>query len=414
MNDRVFPVQLLSRHFGAEVPPVALTPEISDLLARDCVVAIGVSGGKDSDACAIAVNKHLNEIGHTGPRLLVHSDLGRIEWNESLPQCERLAAHLGWELLVVRRQAGDMMDRWKGRWKNNVARYADLSCVKLILPWSTPSMRFCTSELKAAVISSALKKRFPGRHIVNVAGIRREESDSRAKAPIAKADPRLDRKGLEGYTWNAVIEFSIDQVLGTIASSGLSLHEGYSKYGMSRISCTYCIMSSEADLMASAGCVDNHEVYIELVELEAESTFAFQGSRWLADVAPHLLPPKLGLAIVGAKEKALLRQRAEARIPEHLLYSKGWPTAPVTSAEADLIASVRRDVASLLNIKIGYLNGTQVVQRYDELLEQKAGKEAAAMAKKARKQQKCASSEDVLNVDEEQTDECESHVANRM
>lgn len=98
----------------------------------------------DSDACAIALNKHRNAIGHTGPRILVHSDLGRIEWAESLPQCERLAAHLGWELLVVRRQAGDMMDRWQGRWQNNVARYIDLSCVKMILPWSTPSMRCCT------------------------------------------------------------------------------------------------------------------------------------------------------------------------------------------------------------------------------------------------------------------------------
>ncbi|MFJ1470193.1 adenine nucleotide alpha hydrolase family protein [Massilia orientalis] len=375
MNDRVFPVQLLNHHFGAEVPPVAMTPEIASLLARDCVVAIGVSGGKDSDACAIAVNKHLKEIGHTGPRLLVHSDLGRIEWTESLSQCERLAAHLGWELLVVRRQAGDMMDRWQGRWKNNVARYADLSCVKLILPWSTPSMRFCTSELKAAVISSALKKRFPGQHIVNVAGIRREESDNRAKAPVSKPDPRLDRKGLEGYTWNAAIEFSIDQVLGTIASSGLALHEGYAKYGMSRISCAYCIMSSEADLIASAGCVDNHEVYIELVELEAESTFAFQGSRWLADVAPHLLPQQLRAAIVDAKEKAVLRQRAEARIPKDLLYTKGWPTKMVTASEAHLIAGVRNEIADLLNLKIRCTTADEVALRYSELINAKAAKD---------------------------------------
>lgn len=381
MNDRVFPVQLLTRHFGAEIPPVAVTPEINDLLARNAVVAAGISGGKDSDACAIALNKHLNAIGHTGPRILVHSDLGRIEWAESLPQCERLAAHLGWELLVVRRQAGDMMDRWQGRWQNNVARYIDLSCVKMILPWSTPSMRFCTSELKAAVISSALKKRYPGQHIVNVAGIRREESDNRAKAPIAKEDPRLKRKGLEGYTWNAIIEFSLDQVLGTIASSGLNLHEGYSKYGMSRISCVYCIMSSEADLMASAGCVDNHEVYVELVELEIASTFGFQGNRWLADVAPHLLTPDQRLAVVDAKERALLRQRAEAKIPKHLLYTKGWPTAPISSQDANLLAGVRREVANLLNLKVGYLTGDEVAHRYSELLLEKATKDAAKAGK---------------------------------
>jgi hypothetical protein len=38
-----------------------------------------------------------------------------------------------------------MLDRWEKRWQNNVSRYEDLSCVKVILPWSTPQMRFCTS-----------------------------------------------------------------------------------------------------------------------------------------------------------------------------------------------------------------------------------------------------------------------------
>jgi tRNA(Ile)-lysidine synthase TilS/MesJ len=91
---------------------VGLSPEVQAMLDHDAVVAIGVSGGKDSDACAIAVTRHLDSIGHKGPRLLVLSDLGRIEWKDSLPSCERLALRLGWELQVVRRQAGDMLDRW--------------------------------------------------------------------------------------------------------------------------------------------------------------------------------------------------------------------------------------------------------------------------------------------------------------
>lgn len=115
-------------------PVVALTDEISQLLGKGCVVAVGVSGGKDSQACAIAVDRHLNAIGHTGPRVLIHADLGRVEWRDSLPTCERLAAHLGWELMVVRRPAGDMLARWQGRWANNLKRYQDLSCVRLILP----------------------------------------------------------------------------------------------------------------------------------------------------------------------------------------------------------------------------------------------------------------------------------------
>lgn len=125
---------------------IARTSEIDALLSRNAVAAIGSSGGKDSVACALAVARHLDEIGHTGPRLLIHADLGRVEWKDSLPSCQRLAEKLGWELVVVRRQAGDMLARWEGRWTADVARYADLSCVKIIVPWSTAAMRFCTAN----------------------------------------------------------------------------------------------------------------------------------------------------------------------------------------------------------------------------------------------------------------------------
>jgi len=73
---------------------VAITRKIAKLLAGDAVVAIGVSGGKDSCAAAFAVIEYLRGIGFTGTIVLVHSDLGRVEWRDSLPTCERLAARL--------------------------------------------------------------------------------------------------------------------------------------------------------------------------------------------------------------------------------------------------------------------------------------------------------------------------------
>ena len=150
---------------------VTVSPEVEQLLLAGAACAVGVSGGKDSQACALAVDAYLNRIGHTGPRVLIHADLGRVEWADSLPVCEKLAQHLGYELMVVRRQAGDMLARWQGRWRANLKRYRELSCVKLILPWSTPAMRFCTSELKTSVIASELKKRFPSTPVVNVTGV---------------------------------------------------------------------------------------------------------------------------------------------------------------------------------------------------------------------------------------------------
>jgi hypothetical protein len=156
--------------FEPQAPAISTTPDIDRLLAADSPVALGVSGGKDSCAMAFALTAHLDAISHRGPRLLIHADLGRTEWKDSLPTCERLAQATGLELVVVRRKAGDMLARWQGRWANNVERYATLSCVKLILPWSTPSMRFCTSELKMDVICADLPRLLAAGHAVALVG----------------------------------------------------------------------------------------------------------------------------------------------------------------------------------------------------------------------------------------------------
>lgn len=361
---------------------VSFTPDVEAALRAGAVVGIGVSGGKDSCALAFATSAALDALGHTGPRVLIHSDLGRVEWKDSLPTCARLAARLGLELVVVRREAGDMMDRWLGRWRANVGRYVDLSCVKLILPWSTPAMRFCTSELKTAVITRDLARRFPGHVIVSCTGIRREESRSttsgRAIAPVAKVEKRLTSKKhrTSGLTWNPVIEWTEADVRAYLASREFALHEGYTRYNMSRISCAYCIMSSEADLVASAACPDNQPVYREQVGLEIASTFAFQGSRWLGDVAPHLLSADERLALAVAKERGARRERAEARIPKHLLYVKGWPTVMPTLAEAELIVEVRREVAAAVGIAVRFTTARAVIARFAELMAAKASKAA--------------------------------------
>ena len=172
--------------------PIAGAPVITDLLATGAPVALSVSGGKDSGAMALATSAYLDELGHQGPRLLIHADLGRVEWRESLPMCQRLADRLDLPLVVVRRQAGDLLDRWRVRWQNNCERYANLETVRLILPWSTASMLFCRSELKAAIICRELVQRFPGRTTISGTGIRWQESTTRAKAPIWAPQYRLE------------------------------------------------------------------------------------------------------------------------------------------------------------------------------------------------------------------------------
>ncbi|MES2027101.1 MAG: phosphoadenosine phosphosulfate reductase family protein [Pseudomonadota bacterium] len=358
--------------------PINSAPEIDAMIAKNAVIAFSVSGGKDGNAAAIATVAYLDKMGHTGPRVLIHADLGVVEWKDSLPCCERLAEKLGLELMVVRRRAGDMMDRWEGRWRNNVQRFADLSCVKLILPWSTPSMRFCTSELKSAIIASALRKRFPDETIVSVTGIRREESANRAKMDVCGIDARLTRRHAVGLFWNAIIDWHIEQVFQTIIDTGLALHEAYTKYDSSRVSCVFCIMSAAKDLVAAANCEDNHQIYRRMVELEVTSTYAFQGGKWLGDVAPHLLAADLVERLHQAKQVSALRQEIESKIPKHLLYSKGWPTSMPTKEEAELLAEIRKSVAGLVGIEIQFTTAESILERYALLIATKALKDASA------------------------------------
>jgi 3'-phosphoadenosine 5'-phosphosulfate sulfotransferase (PAPS reductase)/FAD synthetase len=347
------------------LPGVAITPDVRAARRAGAAVAIGVSGGKDSSAAALATVRHLDAIGHTGPRLLVHADLGRTEWAESLPTCEALARRLGLELLVVRRQAGDMLARWQGRWANNVQRYAELSCVKLILPWSTASMRFCTSELKTAPICTALSKRFRGLPIVNVTGICRRESPNRAKSPVSAPNARL---GAQGLDWRPILDWTLDQVWAAHRDHDLPVHPGYTDYGVSRISCSYCILASRDDLARAATHPGNAELYRAMVDLELESTFSFQDRQWLADIRPELLTEPQRAAVAEAKARAARRQAAERQIPKHLEYTQGWPTCRPTAAEARLLADVRANVADAVGLAVGYTDPITIRDRYEALM----------------------------------------------
>lgn len=369
-------VTLRANRPGNPSRSVTTTTEVAAALAAGAPVAIGVSGGKDSCALAFATVAHLDTIGHTGPRVLVHSDLGRVEWKQSLPMCEALADVLGLELVVVRREAGDMMDRWLTRWRNNLARYVDLECMKLILPWSTPSMRFCTSELKTAVICRELIKRFSGQVIISASGIRREESAGRSKAPIAKPQPKLDSRKhrTSGIDWAPIAEWTIADVFAILEARGFTLHEAYTKYGMGRVSCAFCIMGSAADLVASATCPDNVAIFREMVDLEIESTFAFQGGKWLGDVAPDLLSAAQVAGLVRAKAAAAARSAAEAAIPTHLLYTKGWPTVMPTAAEAEMIACTRIAVSAEIGFVVNYTTAETVTARFAELMAENAAR----------------------------------------
>jgi 3'-phosphoadenosine 5'-phosphosulfate sulfotransferase (PAPS reductase)/FAD synthetase len=342
---------------------------VDGLIAANAVLALGVSGGKDSQAVALAVARHLDAVGHRGPRVLVHADLGRVEWKDSLAVCERLAAHLGWELIVVRRKAGDMLLRWESRWLSRSKAYADLETVKLTLPWATPSMRFCTSEMKVDPISSALRKRFPSGPILSVDGVRAQESHARAKKPITSPAKKLTRKEHIGLNWHPILPWSVDGVFDEIDASGLAPHVAYREHGSSRVSCNFCIMGSLPDLTIAANLPEHLDTYHILVNLECRSTFAFQGNRWLGDVAPNRLTDDLRVRLAHAKSAAAARRDAEAQIPAALLFdSKGWPSFVPDAGQAQLLSDVRRRVGDAVGLSMSYTKPDAIRDRYADLL----------------------------------------------
>lgn len=353
--------------------PIARDATVDVLLFENAPVAIGVSGGKDSQAAALATFRHLDAIGHTGPRILVHADLGSVEWKDSLHICEELASHLQCDLVVVRRKAGGLMERWESRWVSSKTRYESLSTVTLVPCWSTPDMRFCTSEQKTHVITAELKRRFKGQTIVNVTGVRREESRNRARMQIADTDAtgRI-------VSWRPIMDLTTEDVFAMIDASGMRPHPAYRTFGMTRVSCRWCIMSSMADMVAATKQAEGHDLYRQMVTLEIDSGFAFQGSRWLGDVAPHLLSTEQQEGLQLAKQKAVLRKEIESAITKPMFYVKGWPTRMLTDDEADILAGVRRDVTGLYGFEPRFLDRGSIHARYAELIEARAGKAVAS------------------------------------
>lgn len=359
--------------FNHALPPLAIDATIRNALSAGAWVAFSLSGGKDSGAAGYAVTRFLDQIGHPRDRrLAIHADLGRAEWDTTPAIVEAVAAHIGVPLTIVRRAAGDLVARWEQRFENGKARYETLETYHLIGPWSSSHMRFCTAEQKAQTIGPALARRFRGETIISVIGIRREESANRRNAPVAQIDTRFakpgNRHGTRMLTWHPLAEWSADDVFACHEAGAVPLHEAYSVHGATRLGCRYCVLASLHNLAVSATVPANLDNYLHLVGMEASSTFSFQPGRWLADVAPHLLPPDLAAAIAGARQDATERRTIEAAMPPDLRFVKGWPPRLPTEDEAARIATARTPILRRHGLRNLYPHAAAVRARFAELI----------------------------------------------
>lgn len=339
---------------------IDIDQSVEELLSKKAVLAVNVSGGKDSHALAWAMHKNFES--YAGPKLLIHADLGLVEWEDSLANCERLSARIGWPLVVVKRAAGGMMERWEARWESSVRRFLDLEVSQVILPWSTPALRFCTSELKTAPISAYLKKRYAW-PIISATGVRGQESASRSKQPVSSAAPRL-RDG--DLAWRPLLSWTVEDVWEAIGESGVAAHDAYQTWQASRVSCVFCIMSSEADLRAGVAVPAHRELYRRMTNLEVASGFSFQSNRWLSDLAPDLLDfPESKLK--EAKLLAKTREEIQKSMPASGRLTNGKASAVPGRHDCVVIAAARRSICQLYGWKQTYCDAESVAARYKEL-----------------------------------------------
>lgn len=357
----------------------AIDPTIMAAIRSGAWFVFNLSGGKDSTASAHTAIALLNALGHPADRrLAIHADLGRAEWRSTPDIVAAIADRLGLPLLVVRRSAGDMVARWEQRFRAGKRRYEALETYNLIGPWSSASLRFCTSELKVQVIGPELARRFRGATIVSVIGLRREESTNRRATPISRLDERFAKAGNSAGTrmiaWHPAVDWSEADVFAAHARHGLPLHEAYRVHGATRLSCAFCVLASLHDLGASTCAPDNLDLYHHLVSMEAGSTFSFQPHRWLADVAPHLLRASLRFDIARAKGRMQDRRSLEAAMLPGLRFVKGWPPRMPTQAEAALIARCRAPILAHHGLADLYPDAGAVQSRFAELLSAKTAR----------------------------------------
>ncbi|MFW2854660.1 phosphoadenosine phosphosulfate reductase family protein [Sphingomonas sp. TX0543] len=122
--------------------------------------------------------------------------------------------------------------------------------MNLIGPWSSSALRFCTSEMKAHVIGPHLARLLRGQTIINVLGLRRDESIARSRTPEWKADARYAAAGNPHGTammlWNPIAHWTTPQVFAAHDTLGIPLHVAYTCYQSSRLSCRFSSFNRSA------------------------------------------------------------------------------------------------------------------------------------------------------------------------
>ena len=219
------------------------------MIRNGALVAISHSGGKDSQAMTIL----LSRIVPREQLLFVHAPLGEVEWPGTIEHMEATLPR-GVPLILAPVASGKTL----------------LEGIEERRRFPDAARRYCTAGWKRGPIERELRRylkahpRFGGR-IVSAMGMRAAESPARAKRIPWRRNDRNSRAGREWHDWLPIHGLSTEEVFGVIAGAGQSPHWAYAA-GMSRLSCSFCILASRADLARAAEL--RPELYRDYAALE--------------------------------------------------------------------------------------------------------------------------------------------------
>jgi 3'-phosphoadenosine 5'-phosphosulfate sulfotransferase (PAPS reductase)/FAD synthetase len=259
------------------------------------VILLNTSGGKDSQVMVEWVVGIAKRLGILDRVVAVHADLDGMEWEGTAEIAREQADFYGVPRFeIVRKPGSGLLDRVLEKAAKFEAEVAEGKREKMSPAWPTSGNRWCTSDLKRGpvrVLMTALKNEVvaTGRElapavmddgktvhpvrILNVMGLRGEESADRAKKATYEIDHGASNSLKQVDTWLPIHNWTETMVWSKIRLSGAPYHKAYD-LGMSRLSCAFCVFGSKADA-AIAAC-HNPVLAQRVLEVEQVTGFGYK------------------------------------------------------------------------------------------------------------------------------------------
>jgi 3'-phosphoadenosine 5'-phosphosulfate sulfotransferase (PAPS reductase)/FAD synthetase len=236
---------------------------IPDVASYD-VILVNSSAGKDSQAMLDYLVELCEDASVRSRMVVVHCDLGRVEWEGTRALAEEHADHYGLRFEVVARDRDllHQVEHERKKWPDAARRY-----------WTSDQK---TSQVAKLItrLTSEIRAYRPGHRvrILNCLGLRADESPARAKKPVFSVDKATNgRRHVD--RWLPIHAWAASGVWRRIAAAGTRHHPAYD-LGMPRLSCCFCVLASRSALVLAAQ--HNPELADEYVRVEAEIGHSFR------------------------------------------------------------------------------------------------------------------------------------------